>query len=54
MSAITLNEMFNRAKEKGYAVGAFNIFNYLSARAVIPCCRRDRQRGHYADIGLDS
>lgn len=35
MSKPTLKSMLTRAKEQGYAVGAFNIFNYLSARAVI-------------------
>jgi len=28
-------EILGRAKEKNYAVGAFNIFNYLSAKAVV-------------------
>lgn len=35
MSKLTLNKMLTKAKEQGYAVGAFNIFNYLSAKAVI-------------------
>ncbi len=31
-------EMLQRATEKGYAVGAFNIVNELSARAVVQAC----------------
>ena len=31
----TMLEEMNRARKEGYALGAFNFFNYLSAQAVI-------------------
>lgn len=35
MPYVTMNEMLADAHKKGYAVGAFNIFNYQSIRAAI-------------------
>lgn len=35
MSTTNLDKMLTRAREQGCAVGAFNIFSYLSARAVV-------------------
>jgi fructose-bisphosphate aldolase class II len=38
MAYITLRELLPAAAKGGYAVGAFNIFNYLTMRAVISAC----------------
>lgn len=35
MNKTNIAEELKKAKENGYAVGAFNIFNYISAKAVI-------------------
>ena len=35
MSKLPMSQMLKKAKEGGYAVGAFNIFNHMTARAVI-------------------
>lgn len=40
MSIIPLKEMLTIATEKGYAIGAFNILNHLTAKAVIDTCER--------------
>jgi len=38
MPYVNVNEMLERAAGGGYAVGAFNIVNELSARAVVKAC----------------
>ncbi|MCD8141488.1 MAG: class II fructose-bisphosphate aldolase [Planctomycetaceae bacterium] len=43
MKTLTFVEELMRAKESGYAIGAFNIFNYLSARAVIRAAQKMNQ-----------
>ena len=35
MGTVSLKELLSQARNDGYAVGAFNIFDYLSARAAI-------------------
>lgn len=35
MNKVSMKEILKNAKTQGYAVGAFNIFNHISARAVI-------------------
>lgn len=40
MKTKTFLEELRQAKEQGYAIGAFNIFNYLSARAVIRAAQK--------------
>ena len=35
MALVNLNSLLNKATSEGYAVGAFNIFNHLTARAVV-------------------
>ena len=40
MKTKSFREELQEAKEHGYAVGAFNIFNYLSARAVIRAAQK--------------
>lgn len=40
MSLVSLKSMLIRATEEGYAVGAFNILNHLTAKAVIDTCER--------------
>ena len=38
MSIVSLKEMLIRADKEKYAVGAFNIVNHLTARAVVDAC----------------
>lgn len=40
MSYVNVTEIMNAATQERYAVGAFNIFNYLTARAVIEMCEK--------------
>ena len=40
MSLVSLKEMLTRATEEGYAIGAFNILNHLTAKAVIDTCEK--------------
>jgi fructose-bisphosphate aldolase class II len=35
MSYVNLNQILKKAREERYAIGAFNIFNHLTARAVV-------------------
>lgn len=43
MSKVTMNEMLTAVRKQGYAVGAFNIFNYVSARAVITAAEKQNK-----------
>jgi ketose-bisphosphate aldolases len=38
MSIVSLKEMLSRATQEKYAIGAFNIVNHLTARAVMDAC----------------
>ena len=38
MSLVNMNEILRTANRDGYAVGAFNIFNQVMARAVVRAC----------------
>lgn len=40
MSLVSLKEMLTRATAEGYAIGAFNILNHLTAKAVIDTCEK--------------
>ena len=42
MSYVTLRELLPAAERSGYAVPAFNILNYLTARATIEACEEMR------------
>ncbi len=35
MAYVSMKKMLGQAREKGYAIGAFNIVNYLTAKAVV-------------------
>ncbi len=43
MSLVTLNEILPQARKKGHAVGAFNIANYETAKAVIIAAEAENQ-----------
>jgi fructose-bisphosphate aldolase class II len=43
MSRVSLNEILSKASQEGYAVGAFNIFNYMSARAVMDAAEEKKK-----------
>lgn len=40
MAYTSLTNLLSDAKKRGYAVGAFNIFNYTTMRAVVEQCER--------------
>lgn len=42
MAYVNIKQLLEEARRGKYAVGAFNIFDYLSARAVIEECERQR------------
>ena len=50
MALVTTTEMFKKAYEGGYAIGAFNINNMETVQARVDACQEEKSPGIFTGI----